>query len=88
VDIKGISTSQSQRALLVTGLNLLYRYRLPLSAFIRLANEYTMIILGLSPLDVNFHPTNPMPTYIQFSPYAILNYATLDIPEEAVVKEE
>ena len=56
---------RQQQALLVTGLDLLYRYRLPLSAFIRLANEKNMIILSLSALDANFRPTKPLPTYIQ-----------------------
>ncbi len=85
---KEFPPSRNQRALLVAGLDLLYRYRLPLSAFIRLANENTMIILGLSALDANFRPTKPLPSYIQFSPYAILKYAASEISEEAIVKEE
>ena len=80
--------NQQQRALLVTGLDLLYRYRLPLSAFIRLANENVMIILVLSALDVNFRPTKSLPSYIQFAPYAILKYVASEIHEEAIVKEE
>ncbi len=84
----GFPTNQRQRALLVTGLDLLYRYRLPLSAFIRLANENTMIILGLSALDANFRLSKSLPSYIQFSPQAILKYAASEIPEEAIVKEE
>ena len=79
---------RQQQALLVTGLDLLYRYRLPLSAFIRLANEKNMIILSLSALDANFRPTKPLPTYIQLSPYSIIKYAASEIPEEAIVKEE
>lgn len=86
--LREFPSSQGQRALLVTGLGLLYRYRLSLRRFIRLANENTMIILGLSALDANFRPTKPLPSYIQFSPHAILKYAASEIPEESIVKEE
>ncbi|MEN4011376.1 MAG: hypothetical protein ROW48_05040 [Bellilinea sp.] len=78
----------SQQAILVTGIDLLYRYRLPLSVFIQLASEKNVIILALSALDVNFRPAKPLPSYILFSPYAILKYAASVIPEEAIVKED
>lgn len=80
--------SQSQRALLITGLDLVYRYRLSMSAFVRLANENTLIILSMPSIDAHFHPIKPLPGYIQFSPDAILEYAASEIPEEAIVKEE
>lgn len=86
--LKNFPTSSHQRALLVTGLDLLYRYHLSLSTFIRLSNENTLIILGLSALDANFHPARPLPSYIEFSPYAILRYAASEIREEAIVKQE
>jgi hypothetical protein len=86
--LREFPASQRQRALMVTGLDLLYRYRLPLSTFFRLANENTMIILGLSTLDANFRPSKSLPSYIQFSPDAILKYTVSEIPEEAIVKEE
>lgn len=86
--LRNFPRGSQQQALLVTGLDLLYRYRLPLSAFIRLANEKNMVILALSPLDVNFRPAKPLPGYIQFSPYAILKYAASEISEEAIVKED
>jgi hypothetical protein len=86
--LKNFPASPHQRALMVTGFDLLYRYRLSLSTFIRLANENTLIILGLSALDANFRPARPLPSYIEFSPYAILRYAASEIPEEAIVKQE
>jgi len=86
--LREFSASQRQRALLITGLDLLYRYHLPLSTFIRLANENCMIILSLSALDANFHPAKPLPSYVQLSPSAILKYAATEISEEAIVKEE
>jgi hypothetical protein len=86
--LREFPVSQLQRALLVTGLDLLCRYRLPLSTFIRLANENCMIILCLSALDANFRPAKPLPSFIQLSPYAILKYAAAEIPEDAIVKEE
>jgi hypothetical protein len=86
--LNNFSTGSQQQALLVSGLDLLYRYRLPLSAIIRLANEKNMVILSLSALDVNFHPAKPLPSYLQLSPNAILNFVTSEIPEEAIVKEE
>lgn len=86
--LRNLPTSSQQRALLVTGLDLLYRYRLPLSAFIRLANERSMVILALSALDINYRTAKPLPSYIHFSPDAILKYAALEISEEAIVKED
>jgi hypothetical protein len=86
--LKEFPASQRQRALLVTGIDLLYRYHMPLSTFMHLANENCMVILCLSALDANFRPANPLPSFIQFSPYAILKYAASEIPEEAIVKEE
>jgi len=77
-----------QHALLVAGIDLLYRYHLPMSVFMRLASEKCMIVLVLSPLDVNFHPSAPLPAYTQFSPDAILKYVKTELPEEAVVGEE
>lgn len=85
---RNFPAGQQQQALLITGLDLLYRYRLPLSGFIQLANENNMVIFGLSSMDANFHPTKPIPGYIQFAPYAILKYAASEISEEAIVKEE
>jgi len=85
---KNFIIGQQQQVLLVTGLDLFYRYRLPLSVFIRLANENTAIILVLSALDTKFHPTKVLPSNIQFSPSAILKYVASEIPEEAIVKEE
>jgi hypothetical protein len=85
---KNFSVNQQQKALLVTGLDLFFRYRLPLSTFFRLANENVMIILVLSALDVNFRPTKSLPGYVQFAPHAILKYVASEIPEEAIVKEE
>lgn len=81
-------TGSQQQALLVEGLVLLYRYHIPISVFIQLANERNMVILVLSTLDVNFRPAKPLPSYVQFSPYSILKYVTLEIPEEAIVKED
>lgn len=86
--LKEFPVSQRQRALLITGLDLLYRYRLPLSIFVRLANESTMIVLGLSALDINARPARSLPAYIQFSPHSILRHVAAEIPEEALVKEE
>jgi hypothetical protein len=84
---KEFPPSRQQRALLVTGVDLLYRYRLPMSMFMRLASESCMIVLAMSALDVNFHPTKILPAFIQFSPYEILKYIATEIPEEAIVKE-
>jgi len=79
---------QHQRALLVTGLDLLYRYRLSLSTFSQLANENTAIILSLSSLDVNFWPNNPFPSFIHYSPDQIQKYVVSEIPDEAIVTKE
>jgi hypothetical protein len=84
---KEFSSSWQQRGLLVTGLDLLYRYRLPMSIFFRLSSESCMIVLAISAIDVYFHPTKVLPSCIQFSPYEILKHIATEIPEEAIVKE-
>jgi len=81
-------TERQQNVLLVVGLGLLYRYHLPLRTYIRLANENIMIIFALSVLDLNFRPIQALPNYVHLSPYAILKYIALEIPEEAIVKKE
>ena len=80
--------AHNQRALLVNGLDLIYRYRLPISTFMRLANENCMIVLLLSALDVNFRIGKPLPDYIQFAPDAILKYVGTEISQEAIIGEE
>jgi hypothetical protein len=84
---KEFPPSRQQRALLVTGLDLLYRYRIPMSIFMQLASENCMIVLAISPLDVNFRPAKIFPAAMHFSPYEILKYVATEIPEEAIVKE-
>lgn len=85
---KEFPPSHNQRCLMVTGLDLFYRYSLPMGIFIRLANENCMVVFYLSPLDVDFSPIKPLPSFISFSPRAICKYVTTEIPEEAIVKEE
>jgi hypothetical protein len=80
--------SQQQKILVVTGLDLFYRYRIPMSLFMRLANESCMVVIVLSALDVNFIPQKPLPKYLQLNPNAIFQYISSEIPEEAIVKEE
>ena len=84
---KEFPSSRNQRALLVTGLDLLYRYRLPMSIFMQLASENCMIVLAISSFDVNFRPAKIFPAAIHFLPYEILRYVAMEIPEEAIVKE-
>lgn len=86
--LNNFPAGSQQQALLVEGLVLLYRYHIPLSLFIQLANERNMVILVLSTLDVNFRPAKPLPSYILFSPYSILKYAASEIPDEAIVRED
>jgi hypothetical protein len=78
---------QRQRGLLVTGINLLYRYRLSLNVLVRLANENCMVILALSDLDVEYIPAKALPSYVQFSPEAVMKYVGTELSEEAIVRE-
>ncbi len=80
--------SRKQRGLLINGLDLLYRYRIPMSLFTRLATESCMIVLSISAMDVSFNPSKPLPEYIKLSPSDILRYLTTEIPDESIVKEE
>jgi hypothetical protein len=86
--ISTLAEDLHQQALLVTGIDILYRYHMPLSAFFRRANEKNMVIFSLSPLDIGFRPVKSLPSIIQFYPDAILKYASSEIPEEAIVKED
>lgn len=79
---------REQRALLVSGLDLLYRYRIPIGAFMRLASESSMVIFTMSAKDLEFSPIHLFPGFIKFSPQEILRHLTSAIPEEAIVKAE
>jgi hypothetical protein len=85
---KEFPSGRQQRGLLVTGLDLLYRYRLPMSMFFQIASENCMIVLVISALDVDFRPTKVLPAFIHFSSNEIFKYIATEIPEEAIVKEE
>lgn len=64
----------SQQVSVVTGVTLLVRYRVPLTDFFQAASDSHMIVFVLPPLESNFHPSRPLPAYIQFRPEANLEY--------------
>jgi hypothetical protein len=86
--LQNYPSDQQQRGLVVSGLDLLYRYHLALNSFVRLATENSMIIFILPAMDIFSHTPKSLPNYIQFSPNSIKEYIALEIPLEAIVKEE
>ena len=79
---------KGQKALIITGLDLLYRYRLSLGDFIQLSNENTMIIFTLSNLDQNYTPNKPFPSFITFTPNELRKYVLSSITDEAIITKE
>jgi hypothetical protein len=64
----------NQQISVVTGVTLLVRYRVPLTDFFQAAGDSHMVVFVLPPLAVSFHPSRPLPAYLQFRPEANLEY--------------
>jgi hypothetical protein len=88
--ITDLLPSDRQHVLIVTGCDLLSRYRVPLGSFYEIASERTAVVLTLPPVETRFRPSAPLPEYVSWNPRAPLDYlcnaldrgAVIDIVEE------
>ncbi len=76
-----------QRLLVVSGCNLLARYRVPLSHFMRLSSESRMVVFLIHGEHSRYKPSKPLPSYVYIQPEATLAYFKPQLAEEAVIGE-
>ncbi len=78
---------ERQRLLAVSGCDLLARYKVPLSHFVRLASENRMIAFVVPAGDSRYKPSKPLPPYVHLQPDATLAYLRPQFADEAVIGE-
>ena len=83
--LTSLTSEDHQQVLVVTGCDLLSRYRVPLRAFFEIASEHTAIVLTLPPAETNFQPSVPLPEYVSWNPHAPLNYLCSALDKGAVI---
>ena len=74
-----------QQVVIVTGCDLLSRYGVPLQPFFEIASESIAIVLTVSSTETSFHPSEPLPEYVSFSPNAPLDYLRRAVGERSVI---
>jgi hypothetical protein len=83
--IAGLLPSDRQQVLVVTGCDLLSRYRVPLGSFFEIASEHTAVVLTLLPVETSFQPSAPLPEYVSWNPRAPLDYLCSALDKRAVI---
>jgi hypothetical protein len=83
--IADLLSSDRQQILVVTGCDLLSRYRVPLVSFFEIASERTAVAFAVSPDETYFQPAEPLPEYVSLNPRAPLDYLREAVGEGAVV---
>ena len=73
-EINTYLTSNSQQIFVVTGCDLLSRYRVSLNPFFEIASEKRMIIFVVSSSETRFQPPPSLPTYIELNPAVPFEY--------------
>ena len=81
-------SSDRQQVIVLTGCDLLSRYRVPLGPFFEVASERTAVILTISPEETRFHPTEPLPDYVSLLPHAPFDYLRAVAGERAVINTD
>ncbi|TEU16811.1 MAG: hypothetical protein E3J21_09745 [Anaerolineales bacterium] len=80
-----LPTLDCQQVLVVTGNDLLSRYRVPLGSFFEIASEQVMVVLVVSPAETHFRPAEPIPDYVSLDPDAPFDYLRTAVGAEAVI---
>lgn len=78
-------TPNHQQVLVVTGCDLLSRYRVPLGPFFEIASEHTAVVLTIPPLETHFQPAEPLPDYVLLDSHAPFDYLREALGEGAVI---
>ena len=76
-----------QHMLIVSGGDLLARYQMALSAFVRATDETRLIVLACPAKDTQYRPVSPLPTHVLFQPEATEVYIRSLLPEGATIGE-
>lgn len=80
---------QGQRILVVTGCDLLSRYRVPIAPFLEVVSESFMVIFAVAPRETDFAPIGPLPSYVHMTPAAPRDYMRAQLAGTgSVVAEE
>ncbi len=83
--IADLPSSDHQQVLVVTGCDLLSRYRVPLGSFFEIVSECTAVVFAVSPAETYFQLTEPLPEYVSLNPHAPLDYLRGALGEGAVI---
>jgi len=84
-EITDLLSSDRQHVLIVTGCDLLSRYRVPLGSFFEVASEHTAVVLTYPPAETHFQPSAPLPEYVSWNPRAPLDYLSKALDRGAVI---
>lgn len=77
--------ARQQQVVVVTGVSLLARYRVPLDRFAQAASDRRMIVFVLPASETAYQPPRPLPTCIQVNPAAQLGYFQATLNPTAIV---
>ncbi len=77
----------SQHIILITGCDLLSRYKVPITDFFSLASEALMFIFIVVSGETNFKPTSSLPDYVSLNPSSTYNYLRATIGEAATINQ-
>lgn len=83
--VADLLSSDRQQVLVVTGCDLLSRYRAPLGSFFEIASECTAVVFAVSPAETHFQLAEPLPEYVSLNPRAPLDYLRGALGEGAVI---
>jgi len=83
--LANLTTSHRQQVIVVTGCDLLSRYRVPLGPFFEIASEHVMVVLVVSPAETRFRPAEPIPDYVLLDPDAPFDYLRTAVGKGAVI---
>jgi hypothetical protein len=80
---------EGQHILVVTGCDLLSRYRVPLAPFLEVVSERLMVVFAVAPRETHFAPITPLPSYVHMTPAAARDYLRAQLAGTgSVVAEE
>lgn len=84
---KELPQDDKQRVLVITGCDLLCRYKISLSQFAQIASEKWLVAFAVPPEERQFKPTRPLPNYIHLEPNATFSYLKSHLAENSVIGE-
>jgi len=84
-ELASLGSREDQKVLVVTGCDLLSRYRVSLRPFFEVASEHTAVVLAVLPAETRFRSSEPLPDYVSLNPHAPFDYLCAAVGQEAVV---